>query len=1749
MWSRFLAALILLGIGSGVLRAQSFGVSPNTISIVAISGVNHVPIQAPVTVASGYDLTKVTCSSDSTWVTGAINASAHTLGLTFATSQLVKRTYTATLTLTDGTTSVQVFVQATVSTLNLIALRSDPTRARVYGLHQDGTNAGALVIYDTAQQAYVGELTVGNKPGGLAISPTGGEMLVVCSASEQAYAVDLNALAVTKVINLPVYTDWGVTSTSAKIAYGAGNIIYYTDGAWAPVLHVLNRSTGTVLQSITISGATSTGSSSDFGFGDIGVSHDGKSLYGWAQYGWSAGNLNCYPAKFAINADGTLTFVTEPTTLTPALSRDPLTTPVLISADDKTVVIKQDVFSSANLAAVASTVPSQVYAMSPNAEVLATSTSVYNAANGVKLFDLPVTTTVQAISWDYTRLVYFNSQTSALAAIDLTGQLSTSSIGIGRTPADQSIVLAPAQLQWSGVPGVTQYSVYLGTSSAAVAAATKSSPQYLGDATGLSYSSLPALTAGTTYYWRVDLVTANGVTAGPVTRFTVSSVAPSVASISVSTVAVQKAYPVDVGLASTAAGRTWSATASGAWIGLSAASGTTPATLHVALDATQLKAGPNQGTITITAPEGSYAIPVSVQVDPLALTVIRSDPQSAKIYGISEVTTSTAVDRAYLLEIDSVLEQVTRVVPIGSSATDLTISHADNCVYVPNWKGGGVSAVDLGTFQVTHTVPTPAFDGVGYTTDDAFVVAAGVAGRLVTEGEDQWVDCNLYDTASGKKLGSVGQVRAGGGECDPTGRYYYHGDSDISEPFITKYDLTGDKFTQVAKGSASGADYYGSTNVVVSDDGSRIFWNGVAFDSSLNVLWAPADEIYTASANGEYAFAKSKIYDITLKQSIGAMPVATTVSAFNNFTNRLVLQNGTQLGFYTPIAGLGLLGAGLAPQNGAFVGTQPTLTWTAIPGIAAYQVYLGSSASAVAQATPSSAAYLGQVTSGSYPLPSALSPGQTYYWRVDLIQGGQVVGSQTQSFTVSLVVPAPTAVTAFTVQGFGGQTASIALASATAGLAWSASAADSWVKLGAASGTTPGTVQLTFDATQLTSGTYTSSVTVTGTWGSFAIPVTLTVDPLAVTVMRSDPQSAKVYAISEPGASTTSAATRAMLLEIDTTAQQITRAVPVGSSATDLAISHGDNRVYVPNWIPGGVLGVNLSSFLVDKKLTTPSFGGIGYSESDSYRISAGVAGRLITEGEDQWINVILYDTGAGASLASSNQREGGGQYDPTGRYYYHGDYNDSGAELHKLDTTADKFTEVANSGQGGNTGFGSRNIVVSEDGTRVYWNGRAFDNSLNLLWTIGDEIYATSKDGRYAFSATKVYDVTQKQTVYALPSSGAVSAFNTQTGTLVLPGAHGFSYYAFNPAAALPAPTLTVGAVTGTSVVLSWTSAALQTGFTLQMQAAGSSTWTDVASGLSPTLTTYTVTGLSPQTSYVFRIRADSPVNGSAWSATASAATPAGTGPASQITNFSIRSVSASGAQVLSVGFVVSAAGKPVLVRAVGPGLAAFGVGGLLPTPQLNLFAGSATVPFASDNGWSSQSNAAQIAAVAAQVGAFPLVAGSADSALYSVLNTGAYSLQIPDMQGATGTVLAEIYDANTAMPARLINVSARGQAGSGNSALIGGFVVTGSGTKTVLIRAIGPTLTSFGVPGAMADPRVDVYAAGASSPMAGNDNWGGSLALSQAFSQVNAFSLDPASKDAALVLTLAPGAYSAVVSGVNGSTGVALIEVYDVQ
>jgi hypothetical protein len=274
-----------------------------------------------------------------------------------------------------------------------------------------------------------------------------------------------------------------------------------------------------------------------------------------------------------------------------------------------------------------------------------------------------------------------------------------------------------------------------------------------------------------------------------------------------------------------------------------------------------------------------------------------------------------------------------------------------------------------------------------------------------------------------------------------------------------------------------------------------------------------------------------------------------------------------------------------------------------------------------------------------------------------------------------------------------------------------------------------------------------------------------------------------------------------------------------------------------------------------------------------------------------------------------------------------------------------------------------------------------------------------------------------------------------------------------------------------------------------------------------------------------------------------------AGTG-AERLSAVSTRSFAGTDANTLIAGFVISgSAQKDILLRAVGPTLSGMGVTGALADPRLVLYRGQ-TMIRENDN-WSTEANGGSEAAeAAARLGGFALPNGSADAAMLARLDPGVYTAHVTSTAGATGVALLEVYDASPAAAdaPKVLALSTRGSVSAGDGVLIVGFVIEGAVPKKVLVRGVGPSLAS-NVSGALTDPKLQLFKG--STVIAQNDDWSaGSDAaeIETATASSGASPLASGSKDSALLVYLAPGVYTAHISGVGGATGVALAEIYEV-
>jgi hypothetical protein len=273
--------------------------------------------------------------------------------------------------------------------------------------------------------------------------------------------------------------------------------------------------------------------------------------------------------------------------------------------------------------------------------------------------------------------------------------------------------------------------------------------------------------------------------------------------------------------------------------------------------------------------------------------------------------------------------------------------------------------------------------------------------------------------------------------------------------------------------------------------------------------------------------------------------------------------------------------------------------------------------------------------------------------------------------------------------------------------------------------------------------------------------------------------------------------------------------------------------------------------------------------------------------------------------------------------------------------------------------------------------------------------------------------------------------------------------------------------------------------------------------------------------------------------------------GSPARLINVSGRTTVGTGSDVLVEGFIISGpvnSQEQVLLRAVGPTLANYGLGGSEATQTTLSVFDSTGALLAGNTGWGTDLGSGAVANAAATVGAFALPADSADSALLLNLTPGNYTMQVAGTATSSGIALGEVYEVGSS-GARVANFSSRGEVPA-NGSMVTGLVITGTAAQQVLVRGDGPALAAFGVTDPLATPLLQVFDA-AGNLVASNAGWStnaNAAAIAAAATAVGAFALSPGSADCALLLTLQPGAYTMVVTAPGGGSGVALAESYAV-
>ncbi len=239
--------------------------------------------------------------------------------------------------------------------------------------------------------------------------------------------------------------------------------------------------------------------------------------------------------------------------------------------------------------------------------------------------------------------------------------------------------------------------------------------------------------------------------------------------------------------------------------------------------------------------------------------------------------------------------------------------------------------------------------------------------------------------------------------------------------------------------------------------------------------------------------------------------------------------------------------------------------------------------------------------------------------------------------------------------------------------------------------------------------------------------------------------------------------------------------------------------------------------------------------------------------------------------------------------------------------------------------------------------------------------------------------------------------------------------------------------------------------------------------------------------------------------------------------------------------GFIITGTvPKKVLIRGLGPSLNSAGIPDSVANPILRLFGSTGTQIAVNDNWQDTQRGEVEATGIPPT--------NTREAAMVATLNPGAYTATLAGADGGNGVGLVEVYDLDSGASTRLANISTRGSVQTLNNVMIGGFILAGQSPNPakVVVRALGPSLQQFGIGNVLSNPSLEVVNSNGQSLIA-NDNWQDNAAQAAELQTLNIAPQD--ARESALVVTLPPGQYTAIVSGRNSSAGIGLIEVYTIR
>lgn len=811
----------------------------------------------------------------------------------------------------------------------------------------------------------------------------------------------------------------------------------------------------------------------------------------------------------------------------------------------------------------------------------------------------------------------------------------------------------------------------------------------------------------------------------------------------------------------------WTANTSTPWISLSKNSGTGSDTLTLSYNSAALTPGIYEGSVEISRNGVVYPVPVQLVVRAAAYTQLITDHRRDKIIGIVR---GFGGQSSILAEIQPTTLAVTRTLLLPTDITDADLTTEGDWLYVISFSGRTISKIDLDLFTIHSTQALPTYLDEGTGALYHYHIETGRNGLVYFTDATSSPALHVFDYNAGQELQSFtlsGGAGIGDFTITPDGNTIYawtqygwtsSGNSQMvrlnsSANFITQTNLSTDLLNQAP---LLAPVFYSISRDAVVTKNSR-------FSPTLSSRQSyPSQTMLAMSAYGHVLASESAVIEASTGQVSQSLMGTASLAAFTPDQTALVYLNATT----QKLARLlipGLPSTSMTPgiSDNAVLPTIPTsLSWNGSPLSASYDVFLTTDAAALATATNSTnGVYRGNTTGISFSVSSFnFLPGRTYYWRIDTRNhDGSTVTGQVWSFRLPEVIVPTTQIQLATTQGSTMTlTSALNLNAASPTSAWSISSSQSWLNVAPTSGAGSTSLTLSLNPTGLPAGTHTAQLTLTTGSDTIIVQVSFTLlGTLNIIKLEADPTLPYVYALHRDLA----APYEGWLLWINPQTALVEQAVRTEADATDFMVHAVDDRLYALTQAGTRIVVVQRQQ----PRQITVSWPLPG----KTIAIHPSPIGKLVAVQETNVMQ--MHNSQTGALIGSSVSLPACITRTPSAGNFLYAAVRQSSTVTGLVKYSLGSSGILYNAAQYWTGAFENR-LVLSGDGQRLFYKGKAYNNLLSEIADLGVTIQSAAWNGRGVFSPQAQFFVsTPAQKIRDLPLSTSFMAATADGSRLVL--------------------------------------------------------------------------------------------------------------------------------------------------------------------------------------------------------------------------------------------------------------------------------------------------------------------------------------------------------------------------------------------